>query len=121
MRNQQQGITLISFLIVAVVVVSIVIFGIKVAPYYSEYFSVKQAMEKVAGMPGANRKSAAEIKSYLDKNLGVSYVTSVSSRDFILKKKGGYRLSIDYEVREHIAFNMDVVIMFSHEVPLTGG
>ena len=50
MMNAQRGITLIGMLIAGIVIVFVAIAGLKIAPAYIEYFTVKKAIVAVARM-----------------------------------------------------------------------
>lgn len=120
MVKQQNGLTLIGFLMVLSLVVFFGYISLKLFPIYQEYYSVVQAMKQVQNQPGIGAKSPKEIKDNLFNRLYVSYVKSVTRDKVKILRKGGLKLQVKYEVREPLIFNLDVVAVFDETVDLTG-
>ena len=55
-RQKQQGLTLIGFVIVLLVIGAFAFVGLKLFPVYSEYYSVVSDMKGIAAEPGAIRQ-----------------------------------------------------------------
>jgi hypothetical protein len=114
-RVRQSGITLMSMVIVLAVVGFFAFIFMKLFPAYNEYYSVVSAMEAVAREPGSGRMSPAAIFESLEKRMYVNYVDRkyVDRRSFQLKRSGtGYTLSVRYERREPLIYNLDFVAKF---------
>ncbi len=121
MRNRQQGITLIGFLIVASLTAFAVVLAMRMAPVYFEYMSVKEAMEKVAEEPGAFNASPHTLRISLSKYFDVSYVDTVKPSDIkLVRDRTGKWLVLDYEVRRPVAGNLYLVAVFKHKQQITG-
>lgn len=120
MIQQQRGITLIGFLVVASLLVFAVFIGMRLFPIYSEYFSVVQAVNGVKAEPGVESWTPAQVRSAMEKRFDVSYVANVDPRrDIIINRDaGGYNLIVKYEVRKPLLGNLDVVAMFDKRVNL---
>lgn len=119
LRERQSGISLMGFIIVLAVVGFFAYLGMKIFPAYSEYYNVISAMEQIAREPGAARWSPNDILNSLDKRLYISYVNEahVNKRSFQIKKSGnGYLLTVKYEVREGLIYNLDYVAKFERTV-----
>ena len=91
----------------------------KLFPAYNEFYSVASAMDAVAKEPGSGRMSPGDIFKSLEKRMYVNYVDSkyVDKRNFQLKRAGtGYTLTVKYERREGLIYNLDYVAMFDYTV-----
>jgi hypothetical protein len=118
--SRQRGITLLSFLVVLVVLGFFAFTAMRLFPVYSEYYSVKQAMEAVANEPGVNTWDVRRVRDALDRRFNISYVESVKPEHIrLVRSPGGNTLTIAYEVRRTYAYNLDFVAVFEHSVELT--
>jgi hypothetical protein len=118
-RSRQSGITLLGFIIVLAVVGFFAFLGMKLFPAYSEYYNVVSAMEQIAREPGSSRWSPAEILTSLEKRMYINFVDEkyVNKRSFQIKRSGtGYTLSVKYERREPMLYNLDYVAKFERTV-----
>lgn len=119
-NRQQRGITMLSFLIVLAVLGFFAFTAMRLFPVYSEYYSVKQAMEAVQNEPGVVNWDGARIRDALGRRFEISYVDSVKPEHIkIVRQSTGNRLQIAYEVRRPFAYNVDFVAKFDHAVDLT--
>ena len=95
-------------------------------PVYLENYAVKQALgampTKNVIISGQSREYNKEmIRRFLGKMYRVNSVTSVSYSDFDLKKNGNlYNVVVDYEVRKHLIYNVDIVVKFAESVEVQG-
>jgi hypothetical protein len=118
--TRQRGITMLSFILVLAVLGFFAFTAMRLFPVYSEYYSVKQAMEAVANEPGVNTWNIRRVREMLDRRFNISYVESVKPQHIRLTRtSGGNILTIEYEVRRNYAYNLDFVATFSHSVELT--
>lgn len=120
-RARQSGITLLGFVIVLAVAGIFAFVGMKLFPAYSEYYNVVSAMEQIAREPGSARWSPAEILTSLEKRMYINYVDErfVNKRSFQIKRAGsGYTLSVKYERREPMIYNIDYVAKFERTVQI---
>jgi Tfp pilus assembly major pilin PilA len=119
-NSRQRGITLLSFLMVIAVLGFFAFIGMRLFPVYSEYYSVKQAMDAVANEPGVNTWDARRVRDALDRRFNISYVSSVKPEHIkVTRSATGNTLTIDYEVRKPFAYNLDFVARFNRSVELT--
>jgi Tfp pilus assembly major pilin PilA len=119
-NSRQRGITLLSFLMVIAVLGFFAFIGMRLFPVYSEYYSVKQAMDAVANEPGVNTWDARRVRDALDRRFNISYVFSVKPEHIkVTRSATGNTLTIDYEVRKPFAYNLDFVARFNRSVELT--
>ena len=80
-RTNQQGLTLIGFMMVLFVVGIFAFVGFKLFPVYTEYYAVVQDMKGVASEPGVATMDPANVRDRLFRRFYISYVTSVKAEN----------------------------------------
>lgn len=119
--STQSGLTLMSFLIVLCVVGFFIFIGMKLFPVYNEYFSVVTDMKGLAAEPGVRQLSPEQIRDRLFRRFDISYVDSVQPKNVkVTKVSNGYELTVAYEVRRNLMYNLDFVAVFDKTVSLSG-
>lgn len=120
MARKQHGITLLGFLMVLIVVGIFAFVGMRLFPVYSEYMSVKSDMQQIADEPGSANKNLFEVQKSLEKRFYISYVENVNIKEHVKLVKVGNvnQLTVAYEVRKPLAYNLDFVAKFEHMVEL---
>lgn len=119
--KHQRGITLLGFLIVLMVAGFFAFLVMRIGPSYLEYMNVVTAMKGVAAEPGSSTWSIAQVRGALDKRLYINYVNEahVGPKSFEIKRSGGVNtLSVFYEVREDLLYNIDYVATFEKTIEL---
>ncbi len=120
MKRNQNGMTLLSFIVVLAVVGCFLYVGMKVFPMYQEYFAVKSAMKGVANEAGSGDMDPGKIRDMLFRRLDISYAEHVQKDNVKLERIGdGWRLNVAYEVRVPLVYNLDVVGNFDTSQDLT--
>jgi Domain of unknown function (DUF4845) len=104
--NNQKGMTFIGLVLVIAAVVCIAVVGMKVAPAYGEYGSIKKAVKKAAS-EGSSKK---EISDSFDKAALIDDIKQISSKDLIIKDGV---VSVDYQVVLPIIANASILLDFS--------
>jgi hypothetical protein len=118
--SKQRGITLLGFIMVLIVLAIFAVVAMNLFPVYNEAFSVKSSMESVARQPGANDQSLTQLQRSLQKYLDINSVSSVEAKQAeLIRDKGGNQLSMVYEVRKPLVYNLDFVAKFDFAVPLS--
>lgn len=122
MKGKQNGMTLLGFLIVLSVAMLFIYCGMKIVPMYTEYYSVKQALAGLAQEPEITRASKEKIRDLFFRRLYMSYANNVKKDALKIDSTDqGYRLVVDYERRESLIANLDVVGKFHAEQELVRG
>ena len=122
MNRKQRGMTMIGFLITLSVVMLFVYCGMKIIPMYTEYYSVKKALASLAAEPEITNTSKEKIRELFFKRLYMSYANNVKPEAFKIESiDTGYRLVVDYERREQLISNLDVVGKYHAEQELVRG
>lgn len=117
-KSKQSGLTLLGFVIVLVVIGMFGYFGLRVYPMYQEYWSLSKVMEDLKKEASIAQIEPARLNTMLDLRLSGNYITSVGVRDFKFTRKGGYLMSVKYERREKLFYNLFVVGAFEKTVDL---
>ena len=121
MERRQQGITLMSFVIVLVVVSFFAVVIMKLFPMYSEYNNLKGVMNAFAAQPNSASMTPAQVVSDLNRRFNIAYVESVKKEHIKITRTGRVtELNIAYEVRKPLFGNLDVVGKFDNTVTLGG-
>ena len=118
--QQQQGVTLIGFLIGLALLGFFVVMGMKIVPMYTEYYNVAKSLDNLSLEAGLADKTNYEIKAALFRRLQTNYVRRITEKDIRIVRKDGVRVRIAYEVRKGLIANLDVVGTFDKEVRLSG-
>ncbi|HTL14109.1 MAG TPA: DUF4845 domain-containing protein [Thermomonas sp.] len=122
MKRKQGGMTFIGFVIVLAVAIFFVYCGMKVVPMYTEFYSVKKSLASLASEPGIANASKEKIRDLLFKRLYMSYANNVKTDALKMETTdSGYKLVVDYERREQLIANLDVVGKFHAEQVLARG
>lgn len=118
--STQKGLTLMSFLIVLAVVGFFIFVGMKLFPVYNEYWSVVGDMKALAAEPGVQNLTPEQVRDRLTRRFNISYVGSVKQENIKITRQNGYKLTVAYEVRRNLMYNLDFVASFNKTVSLEG-
>ena len=123
MNRKQSGITMIGFLITLALIILFIYCGMKIIPMYTEYYSVKQALAAMAKDPEMANASKDKIRTSFKRRLDISYANTVLKMDplKIESTDNGYMLTVDYERREVLISNLDIVGKFHAEQAVLRG
>ena len=116
--STQSGLTLMSFLIVLCVAGFFIFLGMKLFPVYNEYFSVVRDMQGLASESGVKQLSPEQVRDRLFRRFDISYVDSVKPQNVKVTRNNGYQLTVAYEVRRNLMYNLDFVAVFDKTVEL---
>ncbi len=122
MKRQQQGMTLIGFMITLAVAGFFAYCGMKLVPMYSGYYSVKQAMKGLANEPNVGAMSPEQMKDLFFRRLYISYAENVKPNNVKFERRDtGWLMIVDYELRKPLIYNLDVVGRFHAEQNMVSG
>ena len=111
MRNQR-GITLLGMALICVVIVVVAIGGLKIAPAYIEYFTVKKAIVGVAQT--TSKGTVAEVRQAFDWRAQIDDIDVIAAKDLEITKEGNdIVISFSYPKRISLFGNVSVVIDFA--------
>ncbi len=117
--RQQQGLTMISWLIILSALGFTVFLTMKIIPVYISGFNSYSSLDSMTKEPGLANKSLSEIKEMLWRRMDINMVSDITKNDiYVTKAKNEIRIEIDYEVRENIISNLDIVARFNKAVTI---
>lgn len=115
-RRKQGGMSLLGFILVLGLVGVFVYMGMKVIPMYSQYASVKKALEGMSRESGMAENEPEKIKDLFFRRLDVDYVDEVKPDNVKLRRKdAGWVMTVEYEARRPLIANLDIVGRFNAE------
>lgn len=112
--RKQQGATLLGMAIVAGGIIFIAIIGMKMAPAYIEYMSVKKVLKAMSNDPNLNSMSTKEIRQSFEKRKSIDDISSVTKDDININKNeaGETVVSVDYQVQKPLMGNVTALLDF---------
>ena len=122
MKRTQGGMTMLGFLITLSVVILFIFCGMKIVPMYIEYYSVKKMLATISGNPEAASASKDKIRGLFARSLQIDYVKIIKPEMLKIETtESGYNLVVDFERRESLLANLDVVGKFRAEQAVVRG
>lgn len=119
--HRQKGLSFSGFAVFIVIVGFFAFLGLRLAPAYMQYYSIVKCMKELAADPAASGKNIKEVRKMLEKRLDVSYVESIKPDEIRFDDTSGTRsLTVSYEVRKPLIYNLDFVAKFEKSVPMQG-
>jgi len=118
-RTNQRGLTLISWMIVIVFLLSQLIIAMNVLPVYMTDSTVKTVLEGLTTDVSASNMTTKELKSSVLKRLNISSVYSIKPEHVKVKKgRDVNTIIVDYEPRGTLLGNLEYIVHFKHEVKI---
>jgi len=121
-RNRQQGLSIIGFLILLAVVGFFAYAAMLLMPAYTEYFGVIKAMKGLTEDPTVANMPIEQIRRKLDFDMSVQYVgdKTVPPNAIKLNTQGGARiLQVVYDKQIPFLYNVSLLVHFEHAENLT--
>jgi len=120
LRKSQQGISMVSLMLLAPIVAVLVLVVLKLVPVYIEHASVTSVLKNMTGEHAQTFSTPAEVMNDFLKRIELNDVSSVGRDNIsITRESGVYTIAVDYEVRVKLFYNLSMVATFSDqgEVP----
>jgi Domain of unknown function (DUF4845) len=116
--QQQRGLTMISWVFVLAILAFCGMFGFAVVPMYAENMYVEKALKSLVE-PSTNfaEMSDTEIRKKLQNFYTVNNVRSPGAQEIIIDRKSkALLITVDYEIRANLFWNIDVVTDFKNHL-----
>ena len=114
--KKQQGLTLISWIVVLVFLLFQGVIAMNVLPVYITDRSVASIMQELPQDPKLHDLSPRDLKIAVSKRLNINSVYDVNAEHITVKKARGFNLvTIEYEPRGTLIGNLDYIVSFIHE------
>ncbi|MHB1529709.1 MAG: DUF4845 domain-containing protein [Acidiferrobacteraceae bacterium] len=117
-KRNQTGMTLFGMTLIVFVIVFFTLLGLKLLPAYLNNFKVKSDLANLVHQPNASKLSRSEIVDGLERRFEIDEVSYVHlSKNLHVKRiTGGKRISIVYEIRVPLIYNVSALIDFNDKV-----
>ena len=111
--HKQRGVSMLGFMLIAVMVIIIAMLAMKLVPAYIEFFSVKKILNSMGQDAEVKSMNNVEVRSSFSKRASVGYVTVVKPEDLNIDRSGGNMvISTEYEYRTPLVANISLVVDF---------
>lgn len=118
-KNKQQGLTLISWLIVFAIGGFFILLGLKLVPIYLENQSVKSVVESLRNDATVRGQTPSGIKKIIYKRLKINSVYDFPKDNIKIKKtKNQLIVDVTYDKIEPIFANISVMVSFSEKLDI---
>ena len=111
--RRQSGMSMLGMLVIACMVGFFVMCGLRLAPSYFEYLTVRDLITRVATEYGAEAKTARELHRTIATNLNTNQILGISPKDIeIYRKEGKTYIDANYEARIDVVGRIDAIMSF---------
>ncbi len=118
-RQKQVGMTAIGWIGVIALILMFILMILKLFPIYMDGFKVGSVLSDLKDEPGVANMTPVMISNTIMKRLDINMVDNVTREDiYIDKLKNSMNVEIDYEVRENLVGNIDVVVHFQKAISI---
>lgn len=118
--HSQGGLSAMGMLVVLILIVSGITLTLKLAPHYIDFYTMQSVVE---GLPPdeVRRMTRTGLHDALEKRFKINNLRDFRIRDIITldRSRDSTVVEIKYERREHLFFNVDVVITFEKRYEYT--
>ncbi len=114
--RDQQGVTLVSFLIYVLFGASVLLVCLRVMPIYMENMKIQAILADVGESFASEsaRANKTSIKQKLTKRFTIDTVNAIKVKDVKIEREGNnWVVDAGYETRVNLVSNIDVVVNFS--------
>jgi hypothetical protein len=116
MKKQQQGLTMISWIVVIVFLLFQGVIAMNVIPVYMTDSSVKSIMQELPNDAKARDASVNELKILVAKRLNINSIYTIKPDNIkVVKGRGENIVTIEYEPRGKLVGNLEYIVSFKHE------
>ncbi len=117
--KHQQGLTLISIVLILGLIGFFTLLILKIVPIYIDHNKVASAMKELRNSPDLLNMSEFQIRDSLSKRFNINYVYDVKNEDIEVLKHGDYlKVAIEYEVVKKVAFNLSILAEFNDVIEI---
>lgn len=114
----QKGMSLIGLLIILAVVGFVASVAFRTVPHYLDYMAMKKLADATAQPERvASLESEQQLRTYFEHGMQVNNIRDIDLKKALTVREGGNTLlaRLNYEQREPLVGNIDLVMKFDHE------
>ena len=114
MGSNQRGISFLSWVLILGLMSVTALLAVRIVPAYIDYRTIVTLIEALPAN-SVHTMSKGEVREALQKRFLINNIRDLYVNDIvdIQKKRDGTILSLHYEVREHLLYNVYVVVEFN--------
>tara|TARA_R110002110_G_scaffold406421_1_gene626341 strand:- start:153011 stop:153412 length:402 start_codon:yes stop_codon:yes gene_type:complete len=121
LRQGQKGMSIPGILVIMMMVGFFVMCGIRMAPPYFEYLSIREIISNLASEPDAESLSVSDIRRRLSDTFNTNQIIHLKPKEVeVYRKKGQTFIDANYEVRVPVMGRIDAVMSFDDLLYITG-
>jgi len=118
---RQGGISATGFIIILLIIGFFTMIALKLIPVYFENFKIKSALESLKDEPGISDKTNVEIGNIIAHRFIIENIDRVKLDQIKIKRdRAKILIDLDYEVRDNLVSNVDLVVSFKDRVEIAG-
>jgi hypothetical protein len=112
-RHRQSGMSILGMLFIAIMVGFFIMCGLRLAPSYFEYMTIKEAVTKTATEYDADKKTIRQLRTRITNLFITNQVYGINPDDIkIYRKDGKTFIDGNYEARIHVVGRIDAIMNF---------
>jgi Tfp pilus assembly protein PilV len=110
-RRAQQGLSMIGFLFVAVVVLTVALLAFRMIPAYIEWYTVQRALEQ--SLADTNDPTLFNVRRAMERKLNADYADAVTAKDVEVTKSGNtITASVSWQKILPLVHNVSLLLEF---------
>jgi len=118
--KKQQGMTLISWIIILVFLLFQGVIAMNVLPVYLTDSSVKKIMSALPHDAKARGLTPYQLKNMVAKRININSIYTVTAEHITIQSgRGSHIVIIEYEPRGKLIGNLDYIVSFRHEAKVS--
>ncbi|MBK5963706.1 DUF4845 domain-containing protein [Thiocystis minor] len=116
--SRQRGMGMLGIIFTIGLIAFFMTLLLKLGPLYLNFWTIRSIMTGVAEQSETLQGGARGIADTIGKRMDVNSVANITTKDFDIKKleQNTYQVTVNYEQRVHLFFNVDAVAMFTYQV-----
>jgi Domain of unknown function (DUF4845) len=116
---KQWGMTAIGFILILLLIGLSLMIVLKVAPIYYENFKIKSVLSTLENEPGISKKTNFEIGNLISHRFIIDNIDRVKPGQVkVLRDTNKVVVKLEYEIRDTLIANIDVVVSFDNSIEL---
>ena len=118
--HRQRGMTPIGWILVFLLIAFFTLIALKLVPIYLDSFTVGSVISDLKKEPGIAAKTPREVVAIIEKRLDINMVEGITADDIFVEKIGDtMTISTEYEIRDKMVGNVDVIVSFNKSVEVS--
>lgn len=115
--SRQQGLSFLGGLLALCIIAFLASTAFKLIPHYMDYNALSKVIESIGDNHDQQIRSVSDVYSYVGKGMQVNDIRDLDLQKAMRVEVDGNRLLVhlDYEEREHLIRNIDLVVRFNRD------